>query len=57
MTAVNSMGSGLAPIGGLALGAVAQSLGAPFATLTAAALMALVLLLIVLRYREVWRFD
>ena len=56
-TAVNSMGSGLAPIGGLALGAVAQSFGAPFATLVAAVLMALALLLIVLRYRRVWRFD
>ena len=39
-TAVNSMGSGFAPIGGVALGAVAQSLGAPFATLIAAVLMA-----------------
>ena len=56
-TAVNSMGSGLAPIGGLALGAVAQMHGAPFATLIAAALMAVGLLLIALRYRQVWRFD
>ncbi len=56
-TAVNLMGSGLAPLGGLALGAVAQALDAPFATLTAAALMAAALLLIVLRYRQVWRFD
>ena len=56
-TAVNSMGSGFAPIGGVALGAVAQSLGAPFATLIAAVLMALVLLLIVTRFRPIWRFD
>lgn len=56
-TAVNSMGSGLAPIGGLALGAVAQALGAPFATLIASALMALALLLIVPRSRQLWRFD
>ncbi len=56
-TAVNSMGSGLAPIGGVALGAVAQMLGAPFATLIGAVLMALVLLLIVNRSRHIWRFD
>ncbi len=56
-TAVNSMGSGLAPIGGVALGVVAQMLGAPFATLIGAVLMALVLLLIVHRYRQIWRFD
>jgi hypothetical protein len=54
---VNSMGSGLAPIGGVALGVVAQMLGAPFATLIGAVLMALVLLLIVHRYRQIWRFD
>ena len=51
------MGSGLAPLGGLALGSVAQWLGAPSSTLIAAALMAVVLLLIVLRHRQVWRFD
>ena len=56
-TAVNSMGSGLAPIGGVAQGVVAQMLGAPFATLIGAVLMALVLLLIVHRYRQIWRFD
>ena len=56
-TAVNSMGSGFAPIGGVALGAVAQSLGAPFATLIAAALMAVVLLLIAHRFRQILRFD
>ena len=56
-TAVNLMGSGLSPVGGLALGSVAQMLDASFATLSAAVLMAVVLLLIVLRYRQVWRFD
>ena len=56
-TAVNLMGSGLSPLGGLALGSVAQMLDASFATLSAAVLMAVVLLLIVLRYRQVWRFD
>ena len=55
--AVNSMGSGVAPIGGVALGAVAQMLGASFATLIAAVLMALVLLLIVHCFRQIWRFD
>ncbi len=55
--AVNSMGSGLSLIGGLALGGAAQLLGAPHATLIGAAFMALTLLLIAYKFREMWRFD
>ncbi len=56
-TAVNSMATGLSPLGGVALGGAAQLLGASHATLIGAALMALCLLLVAYRYRELWRFG
>ena len=56
-TAMNFMGTGLAPLGGLLLGGVAEVLGAPAATLVAAFVMAACIAGLSWRFRGVWGYQ
>ncbi len=56
-TAVNGMGSGFSPVGGLLIGAVAELSTPQWATLTGASLMVLSLAVITLKFPRVWDFD
>ena len=57
VAALNTMGSGLFALGSLVLGWVAETLGAPSATLIAGFVMVACLAGISLRFREVWSFG